>query len=53
MDKKEFSERDICSKSITPALTAAGWDLQTQIRDQFAVIPSKPPPGLCVCAQNS
>lgn len=34
MDKKSFSERDICSKFIAPAITAAGWDLQTQIREE-------------------
>ncbi len=34
MDKKHFSERDICSKFITPAVTAAGWDLHTQIREE-------------------
>src|SRR3989344_4695331 len=33
--KKEFSEQDICSKFILPALTAAGWDLQKQIREQY------------------
>ncbi len=34
MDKKKLSERDICSKYITPALTQAGWDLHTQIREE-------------------
>ena len=34
MDKKRFSERDICSKYITPAITAAGWDIHTQIREE-------------------
>ena len=29
-----LSERDICSKFITPAVTAAGWDLHTQIREE-------------------
>jgi type I restriction enzyme R subunit len=29
-----MSERDICSKFITPAVTTAGWDLQTQIREE-------------------
>ena len=33
--KKEFSEQDICSKFILPALTVAGWDLQKQIREQY------------------
>jgi type I site-specific restriction endonuclease len=32
MDKRELSERDICTKFITPALRRAGWDEQTQRR---------------------
>ena len=28
------SERDICTKRITPAVVQAGWDLQTQIREE-------------------
>jgi len=32
--KKSLSERDICTKYITPALTAAGWNLETQIREE-------------------
>lgn len=36
MDKKKLSERDICSKYITPAVTDAGWDLQTQIREEVS-----------------
>lgn len=32
----ELSERDVCSKFITPALMAAGWDLQTQIREEVS-----------------
>ena len=34
VDKRGLTERDICSKFITPALTRAGWDLQTQIREE-------------------
>lgn len=34
MDKKQLSERDICSKFITPAIMNAGWDLHTQIREE-------------------
>lgn len=34
MDKTKLSERDICSKYITPAITGAGWDLQAQIREE-------------------
>jgi type I restriction enzyme R subunit len=33
-NKKNLSERDICSKYITPAITAAGWDLHAQIREE-------------------
>jgi type I restriction enzyme R subunit len=32
MDKKSLSERDVCSKYITPAMEKAGWD-QAQIRE--------------------
>lgn len=31
MDKKQLSERDICTKFITPAVIAAGWDAMAQI----------------------
>ena len=34
MNKKSLSERDICTKIITPNLVAAGWDLDTQIREE-------------------
>ncbi|MFH0878508.1 MAG: DEAD/DEAH box helicase family protein, partial [Lentisphaerota bacterium] len=33
-EKKSLTERDICTKYITPALVAAGWDLQTQLREE-------------------
>lgn len=36
MSKKDFSEQDICSKFILPAVQNSGWDLQTQIREQFS-----------------
>jgi type I restriction enzyme R subunit len=32
MNKKLLSERDICTKFITPALMQAGWDFNTQVR---------------------
>ena len=32
--KKDLSERDICTKYITPAITEAGWDIKTQIREE-------------------
>lgn len=35
MDKQQLSERDICTKFITPALEDAGWDIATQIREEF------------------
>lgn len=35
MNKKQFSEWDICSKFITPALERAGWDIRTQVREEF------------------
>ena len=35
--KRDLSERDICSKYITPALTAGGkWDLMSQIREEVS-----------------
>lgn len=34
-NKKMLSERDICSKYITPALQNAGWDLHKQIREEY------------------
>ena len=34
MNKKDLSERDICTKFITPAVKAAGWDVLSQIREQ-------------------
>lgn len=37
MNKKHFSERDICTKFITPALEKAGWNVQTQIREEFSL----------------
>ncbi len=33
---KKLSERDICSKFITPAIINAGWDLQSQIREEVS-----------------
>ncbi len=32
--KKDLSERDICTKYITPAINDAGWDLNTQVREE-------------------
>ena len=33
-DKKSLSEQDICTKYITPAVASAGWDMQSQIREE-------------------
>ncbi len=33
VDKKILSERDICTKFVTPAVVASGWDVQNQIED--------------------
>ena len=35
MNKKQLTERDICTKYITPALERAGWDIATQVREEF------------------
>lgn len=34
LNKKSLSERDICTKFITPALQKAGWDLHKQILEE-------------------
>ncbi len=34
--KRALSERDICSKYINPALEKAGWNMQTQIREEVS-----------------
>src|SRR5512136_1715468 len=36
MNKKDLSERDICTKFITPAVKGAGWDLLSQVREEVA-----------------
>src|SRR5438105_15217546 len=36
MNKKDLSERDICSKFIGPAVKRAGWDGMMQIREEVA-----------------
>jgi type I restriction enzyme, R subunit len=36
IDKKSLSERDICTKFITPAVKRAGWDEFTQIREEVS-----------------
>ena len=34
LEKRELTERDICTKFVLPALEAAGWDIQLQVREQ-------------------
>ncbi|HLO64781.1 MAG TPA: DEAD/DEAH box helicase family protein [Azonexus sp.] len=34
MDKRALSERDICTKFITPAIEASGWDRATQFLEE-------------------
>ena len=34
MDKRSLSERNICTKFITPALCGAGWDEMSQLREE-------------------
>jgi hypothetical protein len=34
--KKSLSERDICTKFITPAIQKAGWDVGLQIREEVS-----------------
>ena len=36
MDKRSLSERDICTKFITPALRRAGWDEISQLREEVS-----------------
>ena len=36
IDKQRLSERDICTKFITPALGRAGWDEMLQIREEVS-----------------
>ncbi len=36
MDKRTLSERDICTKFITPALRKARWDELLQIREEVS-----------------
>ena len=35
-NKKDLSERDICTKYITPALELAGWDMHKQVREEVS-----------------
>lgn len=41
MDKKSLSERDICTKFITPAIEESGWNKLTQIREEVTFTDGK------------
>ncbi len=34
MNKKDLTERDICTKFINPAIEKAGWDMRRQVREE-------------------
>lgn len=40
-NKKHLSERDICTKFITPAIQAAGWDIDTQVFEEVSFTDGK------------
>ncbi len=37
MSNRQLPERDICTKFITPALEKPGWDISTQVREEFPI----------------
>lgn len=41
MNKKTLSERDICTKYITPALKDFGWDIETQVLEEVSFTDGK------------
>ncbi len=41
IDKKSLSERDICTKYITPALEKSGWDRHTQFLEEISFTDGK------------
>lgn len=41
MDKKTLSERDICTKFITPAVEKSGWNKQTQLLEEVSFTDGK------------
>lgn len=41
MDKRSLSERDICTKFITPAIEKAGWDKHTQLLEEVSFTDGK------------
>jgi type I restriction enzyme R subunit len=41
MDKKSLSERDICTKFITPAVEKSGWNRLTQLLEEVSFTDGK------------
>lgn len=41
MDKKSLSERDICTKYITPSIIKAGWDVNRQLLEEVSFTDGK------------
>ena len=35
MSERDLSERDVCTRFITPAIVRAGWDILTQVRGEY------------------
>jgi hypothetical protein len=42
LNKQDLSERDICTKYITPAIKRAGWDIQSQVREEVTLTAGPP-----------
>ena len=36
MNKKDLTERDICTKFINPAIEKSGWDMHRQVREEVS-----------------
>ncbi|PGM59906.1 EcoAI/FtnUII family type I restriction enzme subunit R [Bacillus sp. AFS053548] len=37
MNKQKLTERDICTKYITPSILSSGWDLHKQVREEYQI----------------
>ncbi len=37
VDKKQLSERDICTKFITPSISQSGWNIHSQVREEVNI----------------
>lgn len=51
MDKKAYSERDVCTKLITPALAQAGWDIQRHVREEVTFTKGEATERCCIVAK--